>query len=125
MTLSIAPQFLVADLDRSVDYYCDCLGFVKRFGYQNFYVSVIRAGAEIHLKCADKPRGEREHRRRNDHVDAMIGGEDAARLFRELTERGAHIIQPLTLQPWGTLDFQVLDPDGYILCFYQDAPSTR
>jgi len=30
---------------------------------------------------------------------------------------GAKIIKPLTATPWGTKDFYVEDPDGYIVCF--------
>ncbi len=30
---------------------------------------------------------------------------------------GAQIIRPLTATAWGTKDFYVEDPDGYIVCF--------
>ena len=36
----IAPQFLVDDLRRSIEYYCRRLGFELDFNYESFYASV-------------------------------------------------------------------------------------
>lgn len=113
----IAPQFLVDDLDRSIAYYCDKLGFQLDFNYQSFYASVTRDGFAIHLKCAPKIAADREHRKQNHHLDAYISVSGIRELFRELETRAARIIKPLEEQPWSCLDFHVEDPDGYILCF--------
>jgi len=37
--------------------------------------------------------------------------------YAQCTANGATIIKPLTETPWGTKDFYVEDPDGYILSF--------
>ena len=42
--IGIAPQFLVDDLDRSIAYYRDQLGFEVDFVYDSFYASVSRDG---------------------------------------------------------------------------------
>src|SRR4030095_8395236 len=54
---SIAPQFLVDDLARSIEYYCRCLGFALDFNYEGFYASVSRDGCAIHLKGGAEDRG--------------------------------------------------------------------
>jgi len=113
----IAPQFLVDDLDRSIAYFVDKLGFVLDFKYQSFYASVTRDGAAIHLKCAPKVADERAHRKQNEHLDAYIAVSGIQSLFSELQKRGAKVTSPLTQQPWACLDFYVEDPDGHILCF--------
>jgi catechol 2,3-dioxygenase-like lactoylglutathione lyase family enzyme len=113
----IAPQFLVDDLDRAIAYYCDKLGFQLDFNYQSFYASVSRDGSAIHLKCAPKIAADREHRKRNEHLDAYISVSRIRDLFSELEKRGARIIKPLEEQPWACVDFYVEDLDGYILCF--------
>ncbi len=120
MLNSIAPQFLVANLRSAIDYYQHQLGFEQKIAYQNFYASVIRGNAEIHLKCADQLSGEREHRRTNNHVDALIRTTEVESIFEEIKDRGAEILQPVETQAWGTKDFLVLDLDGHILCFMQD-----
>ena len=113
----IAPQFLVDDLDRSIAYYRDRLGFEHDFTYQSFYAGVSRDGFTIHLKHAPKLAADRAHRKQNEHLDAYISVSGIRDLFSELQMRGAYVIRPLDERPWACLDFHVEDPDGYILCF--------
>ena len=49
-----APQLLVGDLDRSLEFYERQLGFTRDFVYEGFYASVSRDRAVIHLKCAPR-----------------------------------------------------------------------
>ena len=41
--IGIAPQLLVDDIERSVEYYCGRLGFELDFRYEGFYASVEMA----------------------------------------------------------------------------------
>jgi catechol 2,3-dioxygenase-like lactoylglutathione lyase family enzyme len=113
----IAPQSLVDDLDRSIAYYRDRLGFELDFEYESFYAGVRRDGFSIHLKHAPKLVADRVHRKQNEHLDAYIAVSGIRGLFTELQMRGAEVIKPLEERPWACLDFYVEDPDGYILCF--------
>lgn len=116
-----APQFLVDDLKTAVDYYVNRLGFALDFVYECVYASVSRDGARIHLKCASKLSGEREHRKTNEHLDAYIEVKDIEELFETLKSSGATITKSLETRPWGARDFYVEDPDGYILCVSESA----
>lgn len=80
MLTGIAPQFLVDDLERSVEYYCGCLGFNLDFAYEGFYASVSRDGCAIHLKAAPKTEADRAHRRQHEHLDAYIAVRNAMAL---------------------------------------------
>jgi catechol 2,3-dioxygenase-like lactoylglutathione lyase family enzyme len=114
---SIAPQFLVDDLARSIEYYCRCLGFELDFNYEGFYASVSRDGCAIHLKAAPKTVADGAHRKQHEHLDAFIALSHVAALHDELRSRGALVTKPLEDRPWSARDFYVEDPDGYILCF--------
>jgi catechol 2,3-dioxygenase-like lactoylglutathione lyase family enzyme len=118
----IAPQFLVDDLRRSIEYYRQQLGFELDFVYENFYASVTRGGCAIHLKEAAKTESDRSHRRQHEHLDAFIAVTNAGALHDELQGRGAVITRPLEVRPWSARDFYVEDPDGYILCFSESRP---
>jgi catechol 2,3-dioxygenase-like lactoylglutathione lyase family enzyme len=113
----IAPQFLVDDLRRSIEYYRGRLGFEVDFVYEAFYASVSRNGCAIHLKAAPKTVADRAHRKQHEHLDAYIAVRNAAALHDELRSRGALVTKPLEERPWSCRDFYVEDPDGYILCF--------
>jgi catechol 2,3-dioxygenase-like lactoylglutathione lyase family enzyme len=122
---AIAPQFLVDDLARAIAYYRNQLGFELDFEYASFYGSVSRDGCAIHLKCAPKFAGDREHRRQHEHLDAYLAVTSIGELFRELQTHGADILKGLEERPWGCLDFYVADPDGYILCFSEQLVKGR
>src|SRR5579863_2091830 len=88
----IAPQFLVGDLDRAIEYYCNALGFQCDFIYDEFYASVSRDGYAIHLKHATVPAEDRERRRREEHLDAYVSVSGVRALLGELETRGARVI---------------------------------
>jgi uncharacterized glyoxalase superfamily protein PhnB len=122
---SIAPQFLVDDLEKAITYYRDRLGFQLNFVYESFYASVSRDGFAIHLKCAPRVEGEREYRKSHEHLDAYLAVSGVRELFGELQSRGANVIRPLEDRPWSCTDFYVEDKDGYILCFSELTPGTK
>jgi len=112
-----APQLLVEKLSDSLTFYEQRLGFLCDFVYEGFYASVSRDHAVIHLKNAPKLEAERAHRREGEHLDVYLVVSGVDELHAELAGRGAPIMKPLEQRPWGTHDFYVEDPDGYILCF--------
>jgi catechol 2,3-dioxygenase-like lactoylglutathione lyase family enzyme len=116
-----APQILVRNLNDSLAFYRDRLGFEADFVYGDFYAGVSRDGALIHLKCDAKSEAERAHRGAREHLDAYLEVCGIRELHDELAGRGAPISKSLDRRPWGTIDFYVRDPDGNILCFSEVA----
>ena len=113
---SFAPQFLVDDLARSIAFY-ETLGF--RFGepWEGFYAIGRLDGLELHLKEAPKNEAERRFRRDNEHLDAAAGVDGIEAFYARCAERGVTMLRPLAPTEWGTLDFYIEDPDGYVVCF--------
>jgi predicted enzyme related to lactoylglutathione lyase len=121
---SVAPYFLVPDVVLAADYYRDKLGFsYDRFwGEPPCFCMVRRNGIVVMLSqtpnsASVKPNGIAEG---NDAWDAYIWVEDADALHAEFVSRGAKIARGLCDQEYGCRDFDVLDLNGYRLCFGQD-----
>jgi uncharacterized glyoxalase superfamily protein PhnB len=114
---SLAPQFLVDDLHRAIAYYRDALGFTFGEPWGGFYAIGKLDGLELHLKEAPKNPAERKHRRDNEHLDAAAGVDGIEAYYERCVARGAKIVRPLAATEWGTKDFYVEDPEGYIICF--------
>jgi uncharacterized glyoxalase superfamily protein PhnB len=114
---SLAPQFLVDDLAGAIAYYRDVLGF--RFGepWGGFYAIGERDGLALHLKKAPKTTADRVHRRDCEHLDAYAGVAEIEAFYSQCVAKGANILKPLAPTPWGTKDFYLIDPEGYILGF--------
>jgi catechol 2,3-dioxygenase-like lactoylglutathione lyase family enzyme len=113
---SFAPQFLVDDLERSIAYY-QKIGFTFGEPWDGFYAIGYLDGMELHLKEAPKTQAERQHRRDNEHLDASAGVDGIEAFYEQCVANGATIIKALAATAWGTKDFYVEDPDGYIICF--------
>jgi catechol 2,3-dioxygenase-like lactoylglutathione lyase family enzyme len=111
---SFAPQFLVDDLERSIAYY-QKIGF--RFGepWDGFYAIGQLDGLEVHLKEAPKDPSERQRSRESEHLDAAAGVDGIEAFYDQCVANGATIIKPLEATAWGTKDFYIEDPDGYII----------
>ena len=113
---SFAPQFLVDDLDRSIDYYRK-IGFSFGEPWEGFYVIGHLDGLEVHLKEAPRNDADRRWRRDNEHLDASAGVDGIEAFYAQCVDNGVTIIKPIAPTAWGTKDFYVEDPDGNIISF--------
>ena len=113
---SFAPQFLVGDLNRSIAYY-EKLGFTFGEPWDGFYAIGLVDGLELHLKEGPTNPDDRRYRRENEHLDAAAGVDGIEAFFRHCVANGVTILKPLAPTAWGTKDFYVEDPDGYVLSF--------
>ena len=120
---SFAPQFLVDDLARSMTYY-QKLGFTFGEPWDGFYAIGELDGLELHLKEAPKNEAERRHRREQEDLDAAAGVDGIEAFYERCVANGVTILRPLTATAWGTKDFYIEDPDGYIIAF-GGLPSTH
>lgn len=116
---AVFPKFLVRSVAESTRHYRDVLGFrvSNSFGDPPVFGIVERDGCGIHLKQgAARPRRTTE-----EAWDAYfeVTGLDA--LHAELCSRAARIVRQSQRLPYGMREFDVADPDGYVLCFAEDA----
>ena len=115
---SMSPIFVVADLERSLDYYTRELGFEIDFRYEDFYAGIVRDGYTLHFKCGNPAIEERTHKRENEHLDLFFSVGDVSGLFEAMKSIPLNIVQPLREMPYGR-EFYIADPDGYILGFLE------
>jgi catechol 2,3-dioxygenase-like lactoylglutathione lyase family enzyme len=113
---SFAPQFLIDDVDRSIAYYRK-LGFTFGDPWKGFYAIGHRDGLEVHLKEAPRNQAARQWRRDNEHLDASAGVDGIEAFYEQCVANGVTVIKPLAATAWGTKDFYIEDPDGYIISF--------
>lgn len=101
--LRVAPEFPVADLRRSLEYYEGKLGFETVMTRSDGgYAIVERDGVAIHLFQADGHTPQSVH--------LFVDGLDE--LYGELRLRGAYVTQEIQRKPWGTRDFRIRDDFG-------------
>jgi len=122
---SIAPYFLVPDVVAAAHFYRDTLGFsFERFwGEPPAFCMVQRGGIVIMLSRIEDAALVRPNNltgREGGSWDAYIWVADADALHAEFVSKGATIARDLCDQEYGCRDFDVLDCNGYRLCFGQN-----
>jgi predicted enzyme related to lactoylglutathione lyase len=116
----MSPQFLVTDIEHSIEFYTKKLGFSLEFFYEDFYAGIIKDGCAIHLKSGKPSIEERKNKRENIDLDIVFSVEGVQDLYEEFGNKSVEIIQPLCDRPYGR-EFYIADPDGYILAFLEEA----
>lgn len=108
-----ATVFVVEDVLRSVQHYCEVLGFHTEFTYgePTFYAGVERDGVLIHLQAASETKRQPGHGALNVFVT------DVDALYHELQSKGARTVKEPKDYPYGMRDFDILNLDGNQLCF--------
>lgn len=118
--LTVEPQLFTIDMDRSISFFVEQLGFsiVFEYGKPTFYAQVGRDGVKLNLRHVDQPviNGTADE----DLLSAAITVSNARELYLEFQGRGVDFNQPLTREPWhdeGHGAFIIADPDGNLLLF--------
>ena len=114
----LSPLLLVADLERSLAFYSERLGFAIDFRYEDFYAGMVKGSCTIHLKCGKPDPGERERRKKNEDLDLVFSVSAIEELYDAMKGGPVPIVQPLREMPYGK-EFYISDPDGYIISFIE------
>jgi catechol 2,3-dioxygenase-like lactoylglutathione lyase family enzyme len=114
----MSPLLLVADLDRSMAFYNEHLGFTIDFRYEDFYAGMVKDNFTIHFKCGKPDPTEREDRRKNEDLDLVFAVSAIGELYDAMKGGPVTIVQTLRQMPYGK-EFYISDPDGYIVSFIE------
>ena len=122
--VSIRPNFIVKDLQVSIAYYIERLGFQLDFQGPDdgpFWAGVSRDGIGIMLKAVASDVLPQPNQTRHEWAppDAHIYSMDPDALFDEFSRRGASFVKTLSFIEEGLWGFVIADADGYVLAFYQ------
>src|SRR5215813_6885028 len=101
------PILRVENMQASLRFYVDTLGFQNADWGGEDFTSVNRDQAGIYLSQGDQGRGG---------AWVWVGVSDVQPLFEEYKAKGVKILLPPTNYPWA-LEFQIEDPDGNVLRF--------
>lgn len=118
----IAPFFIIENLQTSVAFYVDKLGFDIQFiGPEDdpYFAIVGRDRVWINLKAITPEIKPVPNHTRHEWArwDAYISTDDPKTLFEEYASKGVFFYQPLMVNSDNLLGFEIDDADGYRLFF--------
>jgi catechol 2,3-dioxygenase-like lactoylglutathione lyase family enzyme len=117
---SVMPVLKVTDLQRSVAFYTEVLGFdvcwqaANDGGGEN---CMLEAGATNLLLSTGSQLGDK----RPQLTGTLYFQTPAARDFFERVRHKAEVVWPLEVMDYGQIEFGIRDPDGYVLAFAETA----
>ncbi len=111
----------VADVSRSLAFYCGCLDFEARdYSDGDGFVTLRRGGAVLHLLQSDDAASLRATA---NHISLHIWVTELDRLYESLRPTLEGLpegrVRPPFDQAYGVREFHVKDPDGCLLFFSQ------
>jgi catechol 2,3-dioxygenase-like lactoylglutathione lyase family enzyme len=121
-----SPILGVANVRRTAEYWRDVLGFSLDpddgifapvpTEPEGVYGIVKRGGVWVHFQRrreASPPRAPRPAQERDIYLYVNLVHE----VHADLVARGAKVVQPPTVAPYGILEFVIEDPDGHRIAF--------
>ncbi len=118
MPTSLRLEIFPADLNATVRFYVDLLGFTlvaDRRADPLPYLDMVRDGVRIGAVAV--PGGQTGHRHPPTGVEIVVEVDYLHAERDRIARAGWPIEEDITLRPWGLKDFRLLDPDGYYLRF--------
>ena len=117
---SAAPTFAVADVAETIRWYHEQLGFTPYpFPEAPPYVFAIVSRETVEImfqRVPDYEKPDLYSQRAGGVWDAYIRMEGLKEFYESIKDR-VQIVLPLRQQPYGDWEFEVKDPNGYILVF--------
>ena len=119
---NIAPYFIVHDVVASANFYREKLGFeYERFWGDPPAFCMVRRSGIIIMLSQFRPAGDVRPNAKaspdDEAWDAYVWIDDADALRDEFAKKGVTIARDLCDQPYGMRDFDIVDCNGYRLCF--------
>ncbi|HET8713170.1 MAG TPA: VOC family protein [Gemmatimonadales bacterium] len=118
----VSPSFTATDLQRSIAFYRDVLGFVVGDEWRENGVlqgCEMRAGAVLFMLMQDDFAKGRDRQKGIGTRLHVSTAQDIDRLAAEIKARGGTLDQEPADMPWGQRVFMITDPDGFKLTIAQ------
>ena len=117
MPTTLRLEIFPADLNATVRFYVDLLGFtlvIDRRGDEQPYLALERDA--VRIGAAARPgEGNRAQRRPPIGVEIVLEVDYLHAERDRIRHAGWPIEEDIVRRPWGLQDFRVTDPDGYYL----------
>ena len=121
---TFVPSLTVSNIERSIRFYEDALGFVVTFAIPGPDGAPVHAGLEngtaslmVGLPMTESPRSA-DTSPPGRGVNLYVGvaaTDDIDALFERAKRSGASVVQEPTDEFWGDHDWSIADPDGYVI----------
>jgi catechol 2,3-dioxygenase-like lactoylglutathione lyase family enzyme len=111
----VVPQIRSTDIEKTVRFYTEVLGFEVEFNYEDFYVG-LRAGTNvIHVKRVDDPDPSIPYVAEGGHLHLYLETSGVVAMAERLAARGIPLVRDVCETEWQTREIVLEDDQGHTL----------
>src|SRR5262245_26124456 len=114
----IVPQLRTTDIDSSIRFYTEKLGFSIDFNYEDLYVGIRASSQLVHLKLVDEQDPSILYVDEGGHIHLYVETNGVAALAAQLKASGVPLVKDVHETPWGTREIVIHDDQGAHLVFW-------
>tara|TARA_B100001179_G_C18348089_1_gene299576 strand:+ start:71 stop:445 length:375 start_codon:yes stop_codon:yes gene_type:complete len=111
------PQIRTTNIEESIDFYVDKLGFDLDFRYDDFYAGIKAGNSRIHLKLANEKDPSISFVKQGNHVHLYFFARDTPAIARELKTKGVSLLSEPHDTDYSKNEFKLEDNQGHTLYF--------
>jgi catechol 2,3-dioxygenase-like lactoylglutathione lyase family enzyme len=116
---SVVAQLRTNDLERTIRFYTEYLGFDVDFRYEDFYAGVRAGNSVVHLKLDDSDDPSIDYVKQRGHFHLYLETPDAAAAANAIEKKGIELVDKVHETAWGTKEFVVEDDQGHTIYYGQ------
>lgn len=116
---SAVPVIATDDIQKSLSYYADVLGFERDYTYGEPPVFAGVKSGDVEIYFTYSPEYSNLIKNKNLIPEIFIWVTEASGLFQQHVAKGAEIFEDISDRPWGARQYVVKDINGYHLKFAQ------
>lgn len=117
--LRVIAQLRTTDLDATIRFYTEQLGFSLAFRHEDFYAGIGVGDQLLHLKRVDSADPSIAFVEAGGHLHLYFETGDVDAYAATLAQRGVRLLQPPNNTAWHTREMALLDDQGHTLYFGQ------
>lgn len=115
--IQIIPQIRTTDIEQSIDFYVNKLGFELGFRYEDFYAGINAGNGAIHLKLVDDKCPSIDFVRQGNHLHLYFPTEDVLETARNFKASGVTFLTEPHDTDYSRNEFSIVDNQGHVLHF--------
>lgn len=113
----IIPQLRTTDMESTIRFYTEKLGFEVQFNYEDFYVGLASGGRSIHVKCVDDIDPSIPYVDEGGHLHLYFETEGVAEFAERLKHKDVEFVEDVHETAWSTREIVIRDDQGHTLYF--------
>ncbi len=114
---SFTPQLRTTNLESTIKFYTEKLGFTVSFKYEDFYAGIRCGEYAIHLKVVDDPDPSIPYVDAGGHLHLYFETQGVSEFASRLKANGVDLVAEVHATDWGTREFVIRDDQGHTLYF--------